>query len=61
MTKEQLLLKLDKRDLHHEIVKMYKMQGEEAEALHVMLGKLDRREVKILCKLVRVANKVICD
>lgn len=61
MTKEQLLLKLDKKDLHHEIVKMYKVQGEEAETLYEMLVKLDKREVKMLCKLVRVANKVICD
>ena len=61
MTKEQLLLKLDKKDLYGEIVKMYKVEGNEAEALYELLVKLDKREVKVLCKIVRVANKVLAD
>jgi hypothetical protein len=48
-----------KKELAESIGKMYKVNDLEAKVLQEMFVKMNRQEMRLLCKIVRVANREI--
>jgi hypothetical protein len=48
-----------KEELRADITCMYRLRERESIVIDRMLNHMDKEELKLLCKIVRVANKVI--
>lgn len=48
-----------RKELYSDIKQMYKLHDPDSEVLDIMLSRMGKREMKLLCKIVRVANRVI--